>query len=136
MLKETIRIQRRKAIVLKVDLGGGGIEAYAMAWLKLTNVAREYSHMVWKIANREDDVVYVYANPMLIESVKTLCNGLYDYYDQQEDRYVCVGKVIDEFEMEVGFPVYEYDSTCKVTENGWKEDIARAIDEWMYVKEG
>ena len=48
MLKEKIYFERKKAVLLTVDFSGT-VEEYAMAWLKLTNNAREYGNMIWKI---------------------------------------------------------------------------------------
>ena len=75
MLKENIYFERKKAVLLTVDFSGT-VEEYAMAWLKLTNNAREYSNMIWKIQNTSSNTVYVYCNPKSAEAVKDFCTGI------------------------------------------------------------
>ena len=75
MLKEKLTFERKKAILLTVEFNGT-VEEYAMAWLKLTNNAREYSNMIWKIQNSSSNTVYVYCNPKSAEAVKNFCTGI------------------------------------------------------------
>lgn len=130
MLKENLRIVRKKVTVIEVDLSGAGVEGYALAWLKLTNNARENKDVFWKVENnRTDDIVSVYVNPKYADRVKDFCNEMI-YYNG-----VCIGKIIDEYEDEVGVPVYEYDSTCGLFTHERRLDFDKAIVDWIEVRE-
>jgi hypothetical protein len=142
MLKEKLTIERRKAVLLTVDISGKHsdgnerLKEYALAWLKLTNNAREYKNMIWKIENnRNNDWVYVWCNPKSAENIKDFCNHIISSYDSTADKMNYIGKVIDEEEVEVGFPIYEYESTCDSNNPQWEEDIESSISDWMYVME-
>ena len=134
MLKEKISFERKEAVMLTVDFSGT-IEEYAMAWLKLTNNAREYSNMIWKISNCSGNNVFVYCNPKSADTVKEFCTGIVSFYHEEDDSIHSIGKVIDEQKITVGVPVYECESTCKVSDPQWEEDIDKAICEWLSVEE-
>lgn len=134
MLKERLTFVRKKAVLLTVEFKGT-IEEYAMAWLKLTNNAREYSNMIWKIQNTSSNTVYVYCNPKSAEAVKDFCTGIVAYYHEEEDKMNYVGEVTNETEVIVGVPIYEWESTCNVDDPQWEEDFDKAIHEWMAVEE-
>lgn len=134
MLKEKISFERKEAVMLEVDFSGT-IEEYAMAWLKLTNNAREYSNMIWKIFNTRENNVYVICKPDSVEAVKEFCTGIVALYNEKDDAVHYIGKVIDEQKITVGVPIYEYESTCKVSDPQWEEDIDGAILEWLQVEE-
>lgn len=140
MLKEKLTIKRRKAILLTVDISGKHsdgnerLKEYALAWLKLTNNAREYDSMIWKIENnRHNENVYVWCNPKYAENIRAFCNQIIGSYDSTADKMNYIGKVIDEEEVEVGFPIYEYESTCDSNDPEWEKDIEGSIEDWMYV---
>ena len=142
MLKEKLYIERRKAVLLTVDFSGKHsdgeekIKEYALAWLKLTNNAREYKGMIWKIENnRHDNNVYVWCNPKSAENIKDFCNHIISSYDSNSNKINYIGEVINEEEVEVGFPIYEYESTCDSIDPQWEEDIESSISDWMYVME-
>lgn len=134
MLKEKIYFERREVTLLTVDFSGT-IEEYAMAWLKLTNNAREYGNMIWKIENCSGNNVYVYCNPEYADAVKKFCEGIYVSYHEDEKKMHCIGKVINEEEITVGVPIYEWESTCKVDDPQWGEDCDKSISNWMAVSE-
>ena len=133
MLKEKISFERKEAVMLEVDFSGT-IEEYAMAWLKLTNNAREYSNMIWKISNCRGNTVFVYCNPKSADVVKEFCTGIVSFYHKDEDKIHLVGEVVKEEEVEVGVPVYEYESTCDLDDPQWETDIESAIYDWMNVE--
>lgn len=132
MLKEKMNIERRKAILFELDLSGP-IEQYAMAWLKLTNNAREYPDYIWKIVNSSSSTVYVYCNPKHVDSVRDFLDGLHPYYDECKDKLIYMGKILNEEEIIVGVPVYEWKVTGSFEEQG--KDIDNIIDEWICVQE-
>lgn len=132
MLKEKIRFERKEAVLLTVDFSGT-VEGYAMAWLKLTNNAREYKNMIWKIFNNKENDVYVICNPKHVEAVKEFCDGIYAYYNEKKDETCYIGKVISEDKITVGVPVYEYESTCWGDDEKWEEDMDKAIYYWLDV---
>ena len=132
MLKEKLYFERKKAILLTVEFNGT-TEEYALAWLKLTNNAREYNNMIWKIKNCRDNTVYVYCNPKSANAVKEFCTGIVTFYHEEESKMVSIGEVIDEEEIIVGLPIYEWESTCKVDDTGWKDDCDSAIWDWLPV---
>ena len=134
MLKEKLTFERKNAVLLTVEFKGT-IEEYAMAWLKLTNNAREYSNMIWKIQNTSSNTVYVYCNPKSAEAVKDFCTGIVSFYHEEEDKMNYVGEVVNETEVIVGVPNYEWESTCSVDDPQWEEDFDKAIHEWMAVEE-
>lgn len=136
MLKEKLTFERKKAILLTVKFKGS-VEEYALAWLKLTNNAREYSNMIWKIQNSASDTVYVYCNPKSAEAVKDFCTGIVSYYYEDTDEIHYIGEVTDEQEIIVGVPIYEWDSTCNVTTEyeQWEEDFDKSIHEWLTVED-
>lgn len=134
MLKEKITIERRKAILLTVEFNGSD-EEYAMAWLKLTNNAREYSNRIWKISNTRSNVIYVLCNPESVESVKDFCTGIYiNWTKDGELNYV--GEVTDEEEIIVGVPIYECHSTHSVINEieEWEKDFDKSIHNWLEVE--
>lgn len=139
MLKETVEIIRKKAVVFEVDFGSElGVEGYAMAWLKLTNNAREYKDMIWKIENdRHSDKVYIYANPKSQKAVREFCNEIYIGYKEDKEnndfKTIPVGKVIREWEEQVGFMEYDYYSTVDSDDEEFERDMDKAVYEWMYV---
>jgi hypothetical protein len=134
MLKEKISFERKEAVMLTVDFSGK-IEDYALAWLKLTNNAREYSNMIWNIFNSNGNSVYVICNPKSVEAVKEFCTGIIASYDEKEDKVNYIGKVIDERKITVGVPIYEYESTYRYDDERWEEDMDKAIYEWLPVRE-
>jgi hypothetical protein len=134
MLKESIRFERKEAVMLTVDFSGK-IEDYALAWLKLTNNAREYSDMIWKISNDKGNHVYVICNPKAAEAVKEFCTGIVACYDKEEDKVNYIGKVIDEVKISAGVPVYEYDSTYSCDDERWEDDMDNVVDYWLDVEE-
>lgn len=136
MLKEKLTFERRKAVLLTVEFKGT-VEEYAMAWLKLTNNAREYSNMIWKIQNTSSNTVYVYCNPKSAEAVKDFCTGIVSFYHEEKDEMHYVGEVTDETEVIVGVPIYEWDSTCNLTTEyeQWEEDFDKSIHEWLAVED-
>lgn len=62
MLKEKLVIERKAATLITVDFTAPEIVGYAMAWLKLCNVARELKR-IWKIENDRSNKVYVWCDP-------------------------------------------------------------------------
>ena len=132
MLKEKLTFERKKAVLLTVEFKGT-VEEYALAWLKLTNNAREYGNMIWKIENCSGNKVYVYCNPKSSEAVKDFCTGIISYYHEDKDEMNYVGEVIDESEVIVGVPIYEYESTCDTDDPQWDEDYDNVIYNWMGV---
>lgn len=132
MLKEKITFERKKAVLLTVEFNGT-VEEYAMAWLKLTNNAREYGNMIWKIKNSSSNTVYVYCNPRSAEAVRDFCTGIISFYREEEDRVHSVGEVTNEQEVIVGVPIYEWESTCSTDDPQWEEDCDNAIFDWMDV---
>lgn len=135
MLKEKLHLERRKAVMLEIDFTGRTIEEYAMAWLKLTNNAREYNKLIWRISNTSGNTVYVICKPEAAEQVKNFCTGIVSFYSEEDDKIHSVGKVISETEITVGVPVYEWDSTCKCDDPGWEEDFDKSIHEWIAVED-
>ena len=132
MLKEKLAFVRKKAVLLTVEFKGT-IEEYAMAWLKLTNNAREYSNMIWKIKNNSGNKVYVYCNPKSAESVKEFCTGIVSFYHEEEDKIHSVGEVIEECEITVGVPIYDWNSTCDIDDPKWEDDCDNVLSDWMDV---
>lgn len=132
MLKEKLTFERKKAVLLTVEFKGT-VEEYAMAWLKLTNNAREYSNMIWKIKNCSSNKVYVYCNPKSVEAVKDFCTGIVSFYHKDEDKIHSVGEVVDETEIIVGIPVYDWESTCRTDDPQWDKDCDSVIYDWMDV---
>lgn len=134
MLKEKLTFERKKAILLTVKFKGS-VEEYALAWLKLTNNAREYSNMIWKIQNSASDTVYVYCNPKSAEAVKDFCTGIVSYYHEDIDEIHYIGEVTEEQEIIVGVPIYEWDSTCNSSDPQWEEDFNNSIHDWLAVED-
>ena len=134
MLKEKLTFERRKAICLTVEFNGT-VEEYAMAWLKLTNNAREYDNMIWKIHNCSGNEVFVYCNPKSVDAVKDFCTGIVALYSEKDDEVHYIGEVIGEEEVTVGVPIYDYESDSKDDEE-WENDMDNAVHfhDWMPVK--
>ena len=133
MLKERITFERKEAVLLTVDFSGT-IEEYAMAWLKLTNNAREYGNMIWKISNNRENNVYVICNPQSAEAVKEFCTGIVTMYCEKNNEMHYIGKVIKEEKITVGVPIYEYESTYRYDDDRWYDDIDKAIYDWLAVE--
>ena len=105
-----------------------------MAWLRLCNNAREYKDVIWRIENDSGNRVYVWCNPKYKETVIEFLTGIV-YYHQEDKGPTSVGKVIEVEDVTVGFPVYEYESTCSSHEEQWGIDIDNSIMFWGRVKE-
>lgn len=133
MLKEKLSFERKEAVMLTVDFSGS-TEEYALAWLKLTNNAREYSNMIWKISNGRENNVYVICNPDCSETVRDFCTGIIVLFDEKDDKPHYIGKVIDERKITVGVPIYEYESTYRYDDSRWEEDMDNSICEWLPVE--
>lgn len=132
MLKEKIRFERKEAVMLTVDFSGS-IENYALAWLKLTNNAREYKNMIWKISNDRGNEVYVICNPKSVNAVKEFCTGIIAAYNGKEDKTDYIGKVIAEEKITVGVPIYECDSTYDYDDERWEDDMDSSISKWDWL---
>lgn len=126
MLKEKLSIERKKAVMITADFTAPTTESYAMAWLRLCNNAREYKDVIWRIENDSGNKVYVWCNPKYKETVIEFLTGIVYYY-QEDKGPTSVGKVIEETDVTVGFPVYEYESTCSSHEEQWGIDIDNSI---------
>lgn len=134
MLKEKLHIERKEAVMLTVDFSGK-VEEYAMAWLKLTNNAREYGNMIWKIRNSKSDLVYVICNPKHAEQIKDFCTGIYRVWDETEEKMHSIGKVTDEQKITIGVPAYEVESTYSFDDPNWEKDMDNVITEWVEVED-
>lgn len=133
MLKENFKFEKRKAILLTVSFKGT-IEEYAMAWLKLTNNAREYPKNIWKIYNDKGCNVYVICNPKSVQMIKDFCTGIYVSYDEKTNKAHYVGEVINEEEIIVGVPIYETESLSN-TDEEFEKDMDNIINFWIEVEE-
>ena len=131
MLKEKISFEKREAVMLTVDLSGRTIEEYALAWLKLTNNAREYNDIIWKISNNSGNNVYVICNPNNVDVVRDFCTNIVSMYDEKQKEIHYVGKVLKEEKIEVGIPIYEYESTFSCDDERWDEDIDNCVWYWL-----
>jgi len=135
MLKEKMRFERRNATMLEFDFNGT-TEEYALAWLKLTNNAREYSNTIWKIFNTRSNRVYVICNPKSKDTVKEFCTGIISYYHEDTNTINEIGTFISESEIEIGVPIYEYESTYSIDNSEkWENDISKSITYWIDTEE-
>ena len=137
MLKEKLYFERKDAIKIVVDFRSeAGIRGYAMAWLKLTNNAREYPNIIYTIENNShSNNVYVFCNPKNKDEVVDFLTGIYTYYDNAEKKVVSVGKIISTTECTIGIPYYEYKSTCNLDIEEWERDIGYSISTWAGVRD-
>ncbi len=134
MLKESMRLERKPAVLITADFSGPNVEAYAMAWLKLTNNAREYPKMIYKIWNeRNSDKVYVLCDPKNKDIVEEFLDEI--YYKEYDGKWWNIGKVLDSVEVEIGVPVYEYESDADINDEEWDNDIESSIMYWGKVEE-
>lgn len=134
-MKETMTFERREAVLLTVEFDGS-VEEYAMAWLKLTNNAREYSSTVWKIWNGRDNKVYVICNPKSAENVKDFCTGIVGFYHEDEKKMHYIGKVVSQEDITVGVPIYDWESSYAYEDPRWEEDFNKGIRNWIGVING
>ena len=136
MLKEKIKLERKAAVILEVDFTAPTISGYALAWLKLTNTARECSNKIWKIENeRNTSMVYVTCDPKAKDDVKKFLDGIATEYVKETEKVHYIGKVINEYDVVVGVPVYEYETDCDPTDDQWTEDMDNSITHWVNVRE-
>lgn len=136
MLTEKMRIERKEAVFINADFTAPKIEWYALAWLKLTNLAREMPDVFYKIGNvRESSEVYVICNPKRADDVKNTLDGICVFYDQKTEETYYIGKVTNEQKIEIGVPVYEYDSDADLDDEEWEEDMDAAVLYWAEVDE-
>ena len=129
-MKEKITFKRKKAVFLTVEFNGT-TEEYALAWLKLTNNAREYSNMIWKISNCSSNEVFVICNPKSVEAVKDFCTGILTFYDEEKGTTHQIGVVTGEREIEVGVPVYEWESSYSCDDPKWEEEFDKYLQHWL-----
>lgn len=135
MLKEKFKFERRQGTMLVADFTAPTTEGYAMAWLRLTNIARELKSF-WKIENeRNTNNVYVICDPKNKEHIKELLNGIVTEYVSETDTMHYIGKIVEEYDVEVGVPVYEYESTCDPDDEQWEDDMDNAVSYWINVEE-
>ena len=136
MLKESMRLERKPAVLIIADFSGPNVEAYAMAWLVLTNNAREYPKKIYSIQNeRNSSRVYVICNPKNADEIKDFLSGISTYYEADKEKIHYVGKVLDSCEIEVGVPVYEYESDADSDGEEWEDDMDASIMYWGKVEE-
>lgn len=120
MLKEKLVIERKAATLITVDFTAPEIVGYAMAWLKLCNVARELKR-IWKIENDRSNKVYVWCDPHYKDEIIDFLTGI--VYFHKDGKPIPIGKVLDACDDTIGVPVYEYESTCDSNDEQWYEDI-------------
>lgn len=133
MLKEKLVIERKAATLITVDFTAPEIGEYAMAWLKLCNVARELKRIIWKIENDRSNKVYVWCDPGHKDEVIDFLTGI--VYFHKDEKPIPIGKVLDACDDTIGVPVYEYESTCDSNDEQWYEDIDHAISNWTAIQE-
>ena len=134
MLKERLSIERRDAVMITADFTAPTTEAYAMAWLSLCNNAREHKDIIWRVENDSENRVYAWCDSKHKETVSEFLTGIICYHREDKEP-VLVGKVVKTDDTVVGFPVYEYESTCSSHEKQWGIDIDNSIMFWGEVKE-
>lgn len=132
MLKEKLVIERKAATLITVDFTAPEIVGYAMAWLKLCNVARELKR-IWKIENDRSNKVYVWCDPHYKDEMIDFLTGI--VYFHKDGKPIPIGKVLDACDDTIGVPVYEYESTCDSNDEQWYEDIDYAISNWTAIQE-
>lgn len=59
-MKGEVYFEEIDGVCITADFSGKRVEDYAMAWLKLTNNAREFDDTILKITNNSKNAVYVY----------------------------------------------------------------------------
>ena len=126
MLKEKLVIERKAATLITVDFTAPEIGGYAMAWLKLCNVARELKRIIWKIENDRSNKVYVWCDPGHKDEVMDFLTGI--VYFHKDEKPIPIGKVLDTCDDTIGVPVYEYESTCDSNDE-------HAISNWTAIQE-
>lgn len=133
MLKEKLVIERKAATLITADFTAPEIAGYAMAWLKLCNVARELKHIIWKIENDRSNKVYVWCDPGHKDEVMDFLTGI--VYFHKDGKPIPIGKVLNTCDDTIGVPVYEYESTCDSDDEQWYEDIEHAISNWTAIQD-
>lgn len=103
MLKEKLVIKRKAATLITVDFTAPEIVGYAMAWLKLCNVARELKR-IWKIENDRSNKVYVWCDPHYKDEMIDFLTGI--VYFHKDGKPIPIGKVLDTCDDTIGVPVY------------------------------
>lgn len=112
MLKEKLSMRKEDCVLIEADFGGAGVEAYALAFLKLFNNAREYPKTIYKVENlRDSDKVYVLCPKKAEERVKNFLTGIEHTWDKETKTLTSVGKVLSVMPAKVGFIEYDWDST-------------------------
>lgn len=90
---------------VRVDCGQAGVEGYAMAFLKLSNVAREGGAIYKVETERDTNNILVYCRKKSLDNVKEFCNELCVKHDGTSTTII--GKVVDEWKMR--FALIDYD---------------------------
>ena len=105
-----------------------------MASLSLFSSFKGNMSGVFSVIRISGNRVYVWCNPKYKETVIEFLTGIV-YYHQEDKGPTSVGKVIEAEDVTVGFPVYEYESTCDSNDEQWGFDIDNSIMFWGRVKE-
>lgn len=103
---EKLTVRELEIAKLTFDFNSTDIKGYAMAWLKLTNLAREYGKLFLKIKNDRSSNVYVYCLLENVERIKNGCTEIYTYQNTSGE-WESVGKLLGQESITVGIPVYD-----------------------------
>ena len=126
MLKERVSIRRERCSLITADFTAP-VEAYALAYLKLLNNAREYTNMIYSVSNDRRNGVYVVCPLKATERVKEFLTGIEAWYDADNKKTIYVGKVTSVEEIDFGHFVYDVESTYHYDDPRWDEDIDKAL---------
>lgn len=129
MLKEKMTFEKKKAVLFTCDFTGP-VEGYALAYLTLINNAREYDDSILKVWNNSGSTVFVIASLKARDAARNWLNEFYRYIDRDNKIHV-IGKIESEEEIEIGVPVYLYESTYKFDDPRWEEDMDKSISYWV-----
>lgn len=102
---EKLTVRELEIAKLTFDFNSTDIKGYAMAWLKLTNLCREYNTIL-KIKNDRYNNVYVYCLLENVERIKNGCTEIYTYQNTSGE-WESVGKFMNQEYITVGIPVYD-----------------------------
>jgi hypothetical protein len=102
-------LKKRKGYVITCSWVGD-IPNYALGWLKLSNLAREYPRTLLKVWNNSGNSVMVLTDKEHLESVKEGLDGFHYWYDKDNKPH-SLSEVVDVEEVLYG--VVSLDELCE-----------------------
>ena len=125
-MKGEVYFEEIDGVCITADFSGKRVEDYAMAWLKLTNNAREFDDTILKIANNSGNAVYVYCPANREDIVREFLTDIITVTNRTETgcEFYTVGKVTYVEKCKIAIPHYDYPLDLADDDEEWTMEFA------------